>query len=84
MKIGLYTHDLYRDGQVGMGTSKYVFYLLRELEQLGVDIVRLEKGARVRLECLDPGPGRPLSQRISLLVGTVWAKVSSEIGRAHV
>lgn len=45
MKIGLYTHDLYRDGQVGTGTSKYVFYLLRELEQLGVDIVRLEKGA---------------------------------------
>ena len=54
-------------------------------EDVDVDLkdgtrVRLEKGARVRLECLDPGPGRPLSQRISLLVGTVWAKVSSALG----
>lgn len=29
---------------MGSGTSKYVYYLLRELEILGVDVVRLEKG----------------------------------------
>jgi len=45
VRVGLYTEHLYRDGQVGTGTSKYIFYLVRELERLGVEIVPLHKGA---------------------------------------
>ena len=45
MRVGLYMDHLYRDGQVGTGTSKYIFYLTRELEHLGVEIVPLRKGA---------------------------------------
>jgi glycosyltransferase involved in cell wall biosynthesis len=44
MKVGLYSGHLYKDGQVGSGTSKYIYYLVRELATLGVDVVRLEKG----------------------------------------
>ncbi|HLB68501.1 MAG TPA: glycosyltransferase [Thermoplasmata archaeon] len=44
MRVGLYTDHLYRDGQVGTGTSKYIYHLIRELERLGVEIVPLRKG----------------------------------------
>lgn len=44
MRVGLYSDDLYPEGQVGTGGPKYVYYLLRELPKLGVDVVRLHKG----------------------------------------
>lgn len=44
MRIGLYLDHLYKDGQIGTGASKYVYYLLRELELRGVDVVHLKKG----------------------------------------
>ena len=44
MRVGLYLDHLYKDGQIGTGASKYIYYLLRELEALGVDVVRLKKG----------------------------------------
>lgn len=45
MRVGLYTDHLYNDGQVGTGTSKYIFYLAQELDRLGVEVVPLHKGA---------------------------------------
>lgn len=48
MRVGLYTDHLYRDGQVGTGTSKYIYHLLREFERLGVEVVPLGKGANPR------------------------------------
>ena len=44
MRVGLYSEHLYQDGQIGTGASKYIYYLIRELEGLGVDVVRLRKG----------------------------------------
>lgn len=44
MKVGLYSGHLYTGGQVGSGASKCVYYLIRELEGLGVEVVRLRKG----------------------------------------
>ncbi len=44
MKVGLYSGHLYSGGQVGSGASKYLYYLIRELEALGVEVVRLRKG----------------------------------------
>jgi len=39
---------MYTDGQIGSGTSKYVHYLIRDLEARGVDVVRLRKGENPR------------------------------------
>src|SRR5712692_946238 len=44
MRVGLYSDHLYKDGQIGTGASKYTHYLLRELDRLGVDVIRLRKG----------------------------------------
>src|SRR2546428_167970 len=44
MRVGMYSEHLYQDGQIGTGASKYIYYLIRELERLGVDVVRLRKG----------------------------------------
>jgi len=44
LRVGLYSDDLYPEGQVGTGGPKYVYYLLGELPKLGVDVVRLHKG----------------------------------------
>ena len=35
---------MYRDGQIGTGASKYIHYLVEELERLGVEVVHLHKG----------------------------------------
>ncbi len=39
---------MYTDGQIGSGTSKYVHYLIRELEARGVEVVHLRKGENPR------------------------------------
>ncbi len=39
---------MYTDGQIGSGTSKYIHYLIRELESQGVEVVRLQKGENPR------------------------------------
>jgi len=44
LRVGLYSDDLYPEGQVGTGGPKYVYYLLQELPKLGVEVVRLHKG----------------------------------------
>src|SRR3989442_441412 len=44
MRVGMYSEHLDQDGQIGTGASKYIHYLIRELERLGVDVVRLRKG----------------------------------------
>src|SRR2546427_12288684 len=44
MRVGMYSEHLYQDGQIGTGASKYIYSLIRELERLGVDVVRLRKG----------------------------------------
>lgn len=44
MRVGLYSDHLYKDGQVGTGVSKYIYYLTQELRALGVDVVPLHKG----------------------------------------
>ena len=48
MRVGLYSDHLYRNGQIGTGYSKYIYYLTRELRNLGVDVVPLHKGANPR------------------------------------
>ncbi len=48
MRVGLYSDHLYRDGQVGTGYSKYIYHLIRELRNLGVEVVPLHKGANPR------------------------------------
>jgi len=45
VRVGLFSDHLYKDGQVGTGASKYIFYLTKELRSLGVDVVPLHKGA---------------------------------------
>src|SRR5438128_1495027 len=42
MRVGLYSEHLYQDGQIGTGASKYIYYLIRELERLGVDPLAVE------------------------------------------
>ncbi len=44
MRVGLYLEHLYKDGQIGTGASKYIYYLLRELELRGIEVVPLKKG----------------------------------------
>ncbi len=46
--VGLYSGHMYADGQIGSGTSKYVHYLIRDLEARGVEVVRLRKGENPR------------------------------------
>lgn len=48
MKVGLYTDHLYRDGQVGTGVSKYTYYLLKHLDEFGIEVRRLHKGENPR------------------------------------
>src|SRR5437879_11410520 len=48
MRVGLYSDHLYRNGQIGTGYSKYIYYLTRERRNLGVDVVPLHKGANPR------------------------------------
>ncbi len=48
MRVGLYSDHLYRDGQVGTGYSKYIYHLIHELRNLGVEVVPLHKGANPR------------------------------------
>ncbi len=44
MRVGIYSDHLRKDGQVGTGTSKYIYYLTKELRDLAVDVVPLHKG----------------------------------------
>ena len=72
MKVGLYSGHLYSGGEVGSGASKYVYYLIRELEGLGVEVVRLRKGENPdHVDVLhDPHPpwNAPLRPRRPLVI----------------
>lgn len=72
MRVGLYSDHLYRDGQIGTGASKYIYYLTRELQALDIDVVPLHKGENpTEVDLLhDPHPpwNAPLLTRRPLVI----------------
>jgi len=72
LRVGLYSDHRYRDGQIGTGASKYIHYLTQELQNLGVEVVPLHKGANpTDVDVLhDPHPpwNAPLFPRRPLVI----------------